>query len=135
MLYQTLHTGVKGHHGCYELSPDSPESRSHHRPSSASDALCDLLAAVATANQRLTVTPPSDTGLVPDRHRDRAAVPFEELKAGSRKPVEAMVKIAAEHAQLTSWSVTVGMPLPFSITVNFANRPKPGPDSDFSKRG
>jgi hypothetical protein len=100
--------------------PPLPDPESVTGPASASEALSSALAAVATASQNLGAAP-HDSELVRELHPGRAVVAFEDLKTWIGNFHELLVKIAAEHAQLTSWSVTVGTPFDLTLTVNFTD--------------
>jgi hypothetical protein len=106
--------------------PTLPTLDSVTNPASASDALSDALAAVATASQEHSVPPPAK-GLVHGHHLDRAAVSFDDLRSWLREFHVLLAKIATVHAELTSWSVTVGTPFSLTLTVNFADRTRTGP--------
>jgi hypothetical protein len=83
----------------------------------ATDALHSTLAAVATANHKLANAPKeAQTG---GHHRDWALF-HEELMSLFRDLHELLPKIALFRADITSWSVTVGMSN--TLSVNFANR-------------
>lgn len=86
-----------------------PDPKSVTDKASASDALTSALAVVATANRAL------DTG-----PRDLATL-HGDLKAIFKELHELLPKIAAFRADITGWSVTVGMSN--TLTVNFLNKP------------
>ena len=96
--------------------PALPDPKSINDEASASDALCRTLAVVATANRNLATAPREDQpgGL----HEDLAT--FHELLKGRFKELhELLPKIASFRADITGWSVTVGMS--DTLTVNFTN--------------
>jgi hypothetical protein len=100
--------------------PDLPDPESISDESSAADALSSALVAAATANRTLSVT--SEVGEEREhgsRHA-RAAVPPEAWEVWLREFHRLLVRIAVKHAEIVSWSVTVGTD--FSLTVNFADR-------------
>lgn len=93
---------------------------------SASDALCCTLAVVATANRKLATAPREDQpgGL----HEDLATF-HDHLKGLFEGLHELLPKIASFRADITGWSVTVG--LSDTLTVNFMNKhAQAGPDSE-----
>lgn len=83
----------------------------------ASDALCSTLAVVATANRKLATAPREDQpgGLLED-----LATFHEHLNGLFKELHELLSKIASFRANITGWSVTVGMSN--TLTVNFTNR-------------
>jgi hypothetical protein len=83
----------------------------------ASDALHRALAAVATANHKLASTPKEVQ--MGGHHRDRAGF-YDEVMTLFRDLHELLPKIASFRADITSWSVTVGMSN--TLSVNFANK-------------
>ena len=93
-----------------------------------------MLAAAATANRTLKVAPGADEEREHGPRHARTAVPPEEWEGWLREFHRLLVKIAFIHAEIVSWSVTVGTD--FSLTVNFADRKAraehnsdfPGPD-------
>jgi hypothetical protein len=116
--------------------PVLPDPESVTDSASASEALSCALAAVATASQKLSVAP-HDRELVHELHLDRAFVAFEDVKTWIGNFHELLVRIAAVHPQLTSWSVTVGTPFDLTLTVNFTDNARtelvsdfPGPDGN-----
>jgi hypothetical protein len=106
--------------------PPLPDPKSIKDEASASDALCCTLAVVATANRTLATAPREDHpgGL----HEDLAT--FHEHLKGLFKELHVLLpKIASFRADITGWSVTVGMS--DTLTVNFMNNhAQVGPDSD-----
>ena len=101
--------------------PSLPDPGTVKDPASASDALSSALAAVATVSKQLTAAPPPG-GELTHPHLNWAAVPFKELKGWIGQFHELLVAIAAKHASLVSWSVTVGTPFNLTLTVNFADK-------------
>lgn len=103
-----------------------PDPKSIKDEASASDALCCTLAVVATANRRLATASSEDQpgGL----HEDLAT--FHEHLMGLFKELhELLPKIASFRADITGWSVTVGMSN--TLTVNFTNKhAQAGPDPE-----
>jgi hypothetical protein len=100
--------------------PDLPDPESITDESSAAEALSSALVAAATANRTLSVAlEPSEERERGPRHA-RTAVPSEEWEGWLRDFHKLLVRIAVEHAEIVSWSVTVGTD--FSLTVNFAAR-------------
>jgi hypothetical protein len=83
----------------------------------ASDALCSTLAVVATANRKLATVPREDQpgGLLED-----LATFHEHLNGLFKELHELLPKIASFRADITGWSVTVGMSN--TLTVNFTNK-------------
>ena len=110
--------------------PSLPDPESITDESSAADALSSALVAAATANRTLKVAPESDEEREHGPRHERTAVPSEEWEGWLREFHRLLVKIAVKHAEIVSWSVTVG--IDFSLTVNFADRQaKVEPNSDF----
>jgi hypothetical protein len=106
--------------------PALPDPKSINDEASASDALCRTLAVVATANRNLATAPREDQpgGL----HEDLATF-HEHLKGLFKELHELLPKIASFRADITGWSVTVGMS--DTLTVNFMNQhAQAGPDSE-----
>ena len=94
--------------------PALPNPESIMDEESASDALCYTLAVVATVNRRLTAASGEDQhgGFLDDLH-DHLNGLFKELH-------QILPRIASFRADITGWSVTVGMS--DTLTVNFANK-------------
>ena len=97
--------------------PALPDPKSIKDEASASDALCGTLAAVATANRKLAVAPREDQ---PDALHEDLAILHEHLKGLFKELHELLPKIASFRADITGWSVTVGMS--DTLTVNFTNK-------------
>jgi hypothetical protein len=112
--------------------PDLPDPESITGESSAAHALSRALVAAATANRTLSVA--SQAGDEPERgpRHARAAVPPDEWEEWLRQFHRLLVKIATKHAEIVSWSVSVGTD--FSLTVNFASR-KTGTERSFGFPG
>jgi hypothetical protein len=100
--------------------PSLPDPESITDESSAADALSSALVAAATANRTLKVAPEADEEREHGPRHARTAVPSEEWEGWLREFHRLLVKIAVKHAEIVSWSVTVG--IDFSLTVNFADR-------------
>jgi hypothetical protein len=100
--------------------PSLPDPESITDESSAADALSSALVAAATANRTLKVAPEADEEREHGPRHARTAVPPEEWEGWLREFHRLLVKIAFIHAEIVSWSVTVGTD--FSLTVNFADR-------------
>jgi hypothetical protein len=115
MLCPTLHIGVGASMATKASLPALPDPESITDEASASDALHSALVAVCVANYKLANSQKEDqTGA---HHQDWAA--FHELM-GLFKDLHAILpKIASFRADITSWSVTIGMSN--TLTVNFAN--------------
>jgi hypothetical protein len=84
----------------------------------ASNALSAALVAAATANRTLSVAPEADEEPKHGPRHAKAAPPAPEWETWLREFHRLLVKIAAKHSEIVSWSVSVGMD--FSLTVNFA---------------
>jgi hypothetical protein len=97
--------------------PPLPDPQSIDDEASASEALCCTLAVVATANRTLATAPRE--GQPGELHEDLATY-HEHLKNLFRELHELLPKIAFFRADITGWSVTVGMS--DTLTVNFTNR-------------
>jgi hypothetical protein len=97
--------------------PALPDPKSIVDEESASDALCHTLAVVATTNRRLATAPSED--LLGEPHEDLSTT-HEHLKGLFKELHELLPKIAFFRADITGWSVTVGMS--DTLTVNFTNR-------------
>lgn len=97
--------------------PALPDPKSIKDEASASDALCSTLAVVATANRKLATVPREDQpgGLLED-----LATFHEHLNGLFKELHELLPKIASFRADITGWSVTVGMSN--TLTVNFTNK-------------
>jgi hypothetical protein len=114
--------------------PDLPDPESVTDESSAADALSSALVAAATANRTLTVASKAGEEWEHGPRHARAAVPSEEWERWLRDFHGLLVRIAIKHAEVVSWSVTVGTD--FSLTVNFASREaRAGRDSSFPGTG
>jgi hypothetical protein len=100
--------------------PSLPDPESITDASSAADALSSALVAAATANRTLKVAPEADEEREHGSRHARTAVPSEEWEGWLKEFHRLLVKIAVKHAEIVSWSVTVG--IDFSLTVNFADR-------------
>jgi hypothetical protein len=94
-----------------------PDPKSITDEESASDALCHTLAVVATANRKLATAP----------SEDQAGEPLEDLSTSHEhlkrlfKELHVLIpRIASFRADITGWSVTVGMS--DTLTVNFTNK-------------
>jgi hypothetical protein len=106
--------------------PALPDPKSIKDEASASDALCTTLAVVATASRKLASAPREDPpgGL----HEDWATF-HEHLKGMFKELHELLPKIASFRADITGWSVTVGMSE--TLTANFTNKhAQAGPDPE-----
>jgi len=97
--------------------PALPDPKSIRDEASASDALCSTLAVVATANRKLATVPREDQ---PDRLLEDLATFHEHLNGLFKELHELLPKIASFRADITGWSVTVGMSN--TLTVNFTNK-------------
>jgi hypothetical protein len=100
--------------------PDLPDPATVTDAKTASDALSRALAAAATASESRSAE--SLPGAELKHPPEKDGVPFEQLWAWFRKFHELLVKVASNHDQLISWSVTVGTPFNLTLTVNFADR-------------
>jgi hypothetical protein len=106
--------------------PALPDPKSIKDEASASEALSGTLAVVAMANRKPATVPGEDQpgGL----HEDLATF-HEHLKGLFKELHELLPKIASFRADITGWSVTVGMS--DTLTVNFINKhAQAGPDSE-----
>lgn len=97
--------------------PTLPDPKSVKDEPSASDALICTLAAVATANHELA-TASAEAG--PSELHEDLATFHEHLKGLFKDLHELLPKIASFRADITGWSVTVGMSN--TLTVNFTNK-------------
>jgi hypothetical protein len=97
--------------------PALPDPKSIKDEASASDALCCTLAVVATANRQLATASSEDQ---PGGLHDDLATFHEQLKGLFKELHELVPKIAFFRADITGWSVTVGMSN--TLTVNFMNK-------------
>ena len=97
--------------------PALPNPESITDEASASDALCGTLAVVATANRKLATALSEDqpSGI----HEDLAGL-HDHFKGLFKELHELLPKIASFRADITGWSVTVGMS--DTLTVNFTNK-------------
>jgi hypothetical protein len=94
-----------------------PEPEYINDEASASSAPCRTLAVVATTNHQLAAAPVS---YEPDGLRQDLEVFHERLTGLFRELHELLPKIASFRADITGWSVTVGMSN--DLTVNFVNK-------------
>ena len=97
--------------------PALPDPESIKDEASASDALCGTLAVVATANRKLAAA--STEGQSGEFHEDLETL-HGHLKGLFKELHELLPKIASFRADITGWSVTVGMS--DTLTVNFTNK-------------
>jgi hypothetical protein len=97
--------------------PDLPDPKFITDEASASEALCSTLAVVATANRKLATSPREDQ---PGGLQEDLAAIHEHLRGLFKDLHELLPKIAFFRADITGWSVTVGMS--DTLTVNFANK-------------
>ena len=110
--------------------PALPDPKSINDEASASDALCRTLAVVATANRKLATAPGEDQagGVYED-----LVTPHDHFKGLFKELHELLPKIASFRADITGWSVTVGMS--DTLTVNFMNKhAQAGPDSEIRRQ-
>jgi hypothetical protein len=115
--------------------PVLPDPESITDESSAADALSSALVAAATANRTLNVASEAEDEREHGPRHARAALPSDEWEGWLREFHRLLVRIAVKHAEIVSWSVSVGTD--FSLTVNFASRKGrsehdsgfPGPES------
>lgn len=106
--------------------PDLPRADSINDEPSASEALCCTLAVVAMTNRQLAIAPRDQQpgGL----HEELTAL-HDQLRGLFRGLHELLPRIASFRADITGWSVTVGML--DTLTVNFTNmHTQAGPDSE-----
>lgn len=94
-----------------------PDPKSITNKASASDALTSTLAVVATTNRALASAPREDE---PGGRDEDLATLHGDLKAMFKELHELLPKIASFRADITGWSVTVGMSN--TLTVNFVNK-------------
>jgi hypothetical protein len=114
--------------------PNLPDPESITDESSAADALSSALVAAATANRTLSVASEDEEEQKHGPRHARAAVPSDEWEEWLREFHRLLVRIAIKHAEIVSWSVSVGTD--FSLTVNFASRKaRAGHDSGFPGPG
>ena len=114
--------------------PDLPDPESITDESSAADALSSALVAAATANRTLSVASEADEQRDRGPRHARADLPSDELEGWLREFHRLLVKIATKHAEIVSWSVSVGTD--FSLEVNFASRkPRAEQDPDYPDPG
>jgi hypothetical protein len=97
--------------------PTLPDPKSIKDEASASDALCTTLAVVATTHRKLATAPREDQ---PDGLHEDLGTLHEHLKGLFKELHELLPKIAYFRADITGWSVTVGMS--DTLTVNFMNK-------------
>jgi hypothetical protein len=104
---------------------DLPDPRSITDEESASDALCHTLAVVAATNRKLATAPSQDQ---PGEPLEDLSTSHEHLKGLFKELHVLLPRIASFRADITGWSVTVGMS--DTLTVNFTNKhAQAGPDS------
>ena len=96
--------------------PTLPDPKLIKDEASASDALCSTLAVVATSQRKLATAPREDQ---PDGLHEDLETLHEHLKGLFKELHELLPKIASFRADITGWSVTVGMS--DTLTVNFTN--------------
>jgi hypothetical protein len=107
-----------------------PDPRSIKDEPSASEALCCTLAVVATANRELATAAREDQ---PGELREDLAAFHAHLTGLFKELHELLPKIASFRADITGWSVTVGMSN--TLTVNFRNKhAQAGPDSEIRRQ-
>lgn len=97
--------------------PALPDPKSIKDEASASDALTSMLAVVATANRELATASREDQ---PGGLHDDSATSHKHLKGMFKELHELLPEIASFRADITGWSVTVGMSN--TLTANFVNR-------------
>ena len=97
--------------------PNLPNPESITDEASASDALCGTLAVVATANRKLATQPSEDQ---PNGIYENPTELHDHFKGLFKELHELLPKIAFFRADITGWSVTVGMS--DTLTVNFTNQ-------------
>jgi hypothetical protein len=100
-----------------ECIANLPDPESITNKTSASDALCNTLAVVATANRALATAPREDQS--EGSHEDLTTL-HADLKAIFNELHKLLPKIASFRDDITGWSVTVGMSN--TLTVNFINK-------------
>ena len=98
--------------------PDLPDPESVTDESSAASALSSALVAAATANRTLSVAPEAGKEREHGPRHAKGAVASSEGETWLREFHRLLAKIAVKHAELISWSVSVGTD--FSLTINFA---------------
>jgi hypothetical protein len=104
---------------------DLPDPKSITDEESASDALCHTLAVVATTNRKLAIASNEDQ---PGEPLENLSATHEHLKGLFKELHVLLPRIASFRADITGWSVTVGMS--DTLTVNFTNKhAQTGPDS------
>jgi hypothetical protein len=114
--------------------PNLPDPDSITDESSAADALSSALVAAATANRTLSVASDAEEERKHGPRHARAVVPSDEWEGWLKEFHRLLVRIAVKHAEIVSWSVSVGTD--FSLTVNFASRKaRAEDDSGFSDPG
>jgi len=105
---------------------DLPDPKSITDEESASDALCHTLAAVATTNRKLATASSEDQSGEP---LEDLSTSHEHLKGLFKELHVLLPRIASFRADITGWSVTVGMSN--TLTVNFTNKhAQAGSDSE-----
>jgi hypothetical protein len=95
---------------------DLPDPESITDEESASDALCHTLAVVATTNRKLAAVPSEDQ---PGEPLEDLSTSHEHLRGLFKELHVLLPRIASFRADITGWSVTVGMSN--TLTVNFTN--------------
>jgi hypothetical protein len=126
----TIRTGVGDIMVTATSLPTLPDPKSIKDELSASDALVCTLAVVATANRELATAPREDQ---PGELHEDLATFHERLKGLFKDLHELLPKIASFRADITGWSVTVGMSN--TLTVNFTNKhAQAGPDSEIREQ-
>ncbi len=104
---------------------DLPDPKSITDAESATDALCHTLAVVATTSRKLATAPSEDQ---PREPLEDLSTSHEHLKGLFKELHVLLPRIAFFRADITGWSVTVGMS--DTLTVNFTNKhAQAGPDS------
>ena len=93
-----------------------PDPKSITDEASASDALCHTLAVVAATNRKLATAPSGDQ---PGEPIEDLSTSHEHLKGLFKELHLLLPRIASFRADITGWSVTVGMS--DTLTVNFTN--------------
>jgi hypothetical protein len=104
---------------------DLPDPKSITDEESATDALCHTLAVVATTSRKLATATIEDQSGEP---LEDLSTSHEHLKGLFKELHVLLPRIASFRADITGWSVTVGMS--DTLTVNFTNKHvQDGPDS------
>lgn len=111
--------------------PALPDPKFINDEASASAALCCTLAVVAMANRKLASAPRGDQ---PDGFHEDLAASHEHLTGLFKELHEILPKIASFRADITGWSVTVGMSN--TLTINLTNKhAQSGLDSEVREQG